>query len=478
MGSGSVSMHKRGGTYVARVSPVFSAALVMMALIFALGTALPTLAAELNKPEDALFGGHEDDLFGGGNDLLMEIETAPESGSLADEMLLSDGFAIGGTYKVSLAPAWTFPAAGGSASGASAQPKTRLEATSTAYVDVRPSKDWRFFVKGRLDANGELNKLGDIKPAGKLMELFADFHADDRVYFRLGKQTIHWGVGRFFSPADIINIGRIDPENPEADREGPVALKAHMPVGSDNYYMHIIADSVGGETRFAVAPKAEWVIGGTEIGLGTYYRPDRAPRLMMTTSGTVGKVSVFSEIVGSSGSDKRFVEADPTALSGLRVVRKEEQLFAHATIGVMRSWNDPDGRFRVTGAAQYFFNGEGYAPGVLEDIRKHNPLALRALVDAGELSRTDIMVYPSQHYAAVSLNWIEALGSRFSPGLFWLGNLQDGSGMVTASVGVKTWDPLRLSVDVAQTYGGETSEYGMLGNNSIVTLRLGVSERF
>ena len=37
-------------------------------------------------------------------------------------------------------------------------------------------------------------------------ELFSDFQFRDTLFFRAGKQTINWGVGYFFSPADLLYI--------------------------------------------------------------------------------------------------------------------------------------------------------------------------------------------------------------------------------------------------------------------------------
>ena len=38
------------------------------------------------------------------------------------------------------------------------------------------------------------------------------------------------GSGVFFSPADIINLAAIDPEDPEKQREGPISLRVHFPI--------------------------------------------------------------------------------------------------------------------------------------------------------------------------------------------------------------------------------------------------------
>ena len=107
--------------------------------------------------------------------------------------------------------------------------------SGSLFLDARPSREFRAFAKIKGDVRLTESPLD---PNIALHELFADFTLADKAFFRLGKQTVNWGVGHFFSPADIINVGRIDPENPEAEREGPVALGLHLPSGRNNFYTY------------------------------------------------------------------------------------------------------------------------------------------------------------------------------------------------------------------------------------------------
>ena len=97
-------------------------------------------------------------------------------------------------------------------------------------------------------------------------------------------------MGYFFSPADIVNIGRIDPLDPEAEREGSVALKIHYPKGSNNYYLYTLFDGVKEAKQIALAPKMEFVVGKTEVGLGGFYQHGKHPMLMATVSSSFGEV--------------------------------------------------------------------------------------------------------------------------------------------------------------------------------------------
>lgn len=444
----------------------FATGLLLVALILLWGS-LPVYAAgESDVFEKDIFGsgdpfGDEDDLFGGG--LLVDVEQSSEK-SLADELLSGQTLRVGGRYDLSYDAAWNwrgFDAKGGPF-GANVDSSLRLG--GNVFTDFRPNRDVRLFGKVRIDGSGRTGDLTRFQGKAKLTELFGDFHYDDRVFFRIGKQTIHWGVGYFFSPADVINIGRIDPQDPEADREGPVALRVNVPVRSDNYYMYAVADEVDDGLRVAIAPKAEWVLGRTEYGLGGYYRADRVPRLMATVSSSIGSsTAVFGEGVVNFGSDRRFVVEDASAPFGVRADSKQGQLVLQGTVGLRRTWSDRDGRFHVTVAAQYLFDGDSYRRGEWRRLAETYPLGIGALLSAGELTEDDLSD-GIRHQGALAISWSEAFGSRLSPSLFWLGDLHHDAGMVVLSVGVRTWDKVQLSVGVNHAYGTE-SVMNLLGVN-------------
>jgi len=167
------------------------------------------------------------------------------------------------------------------------------------YFDSRPFDYFRVFGKLKMTYPFQDTETLDYlaPPAAKpstetanitipnlsIFELYSDFSYKDAIYFRTGKQVVNWGVGYFFSPADVISITPIDPQNPTLEREGPVALKANMPFANvDNLYLYVIANQAFAEDNvfhvddLALAPKVEFVVGDYEIGLGGYYQRSRA----------------------------------------------------------------------------------------------------------------------------------------------------------------------------------------------------------
>lgn len=403
---------------------------------------------------DDLFSLGEDDLFGGG--LFTEGEET-QSGSLDDALLLRRGVDAGGSLSLSAGAHWIWQPEDGGPSGGTSDSWADL--AGSLFLDYRPSLDFRAFAK--LKGNVRLTE-SPLEPNAKLHELFTDFTVGERAFFRVGKQTVNWGVGYFFSPADIINTGRIDPEDPEAEREGPVAVRLHVPAGRNNYYAYAIVDGKPGDYRVALAPKAEFVYGGSEVGLGLYYRSDRVPRAMATLSTSLlGRLAVFGEAVVSKGSDKRFVKEAPVSMTnpfGLEVYDDPDTVRFHFTAGARGTYSDPDGRFTVTAAGQYFYNGEGYDG----DFLKKNRMKMLAMADTGSLAVTDV-AQTGQHYAALSVSGTSNALRNWAPSALWLGNMSDGSGMVTLSLGYTGWKDWRPSVSVRHTYGDDGSEFALLG---------------
>ncbi|UTC61301.1 hypothetical protein E4O05_06870 [Treponema sp. OMZ 787] len=194
----------------------------------------------------------------------------------------------------------------------------------------------------------------------KIQELYTDFSAKDIAFFRFGKHTVKWGTGYFYSPADVINISRIDPQDPTADREGGLSLRTHIiiPKTQHNIWLYLLPPGQGdGKDSYdpkytAGAVKGEFVIGNWELGLGGWYKYKKAPRLVTTLSGSIaGKVAVFGEGVFAWGSDYTYYKNDMSSYT------EKNKPFFQATLG--GSYSNDDTHTSI--ALQYFYNGFGYS---------------------------------------------------------------------------------------------------------------------
>lgn len=379
-----------------------------------------------------------DDLFGG--DLLVEVEE--DAGALAPEeaLLVQDRLAVGGSYSFNLQA--TRPFLDGKAGDTSLSGNLGTQ----VYLDARPDPNFRLFAKAGISyaLSEKLTPPREEHLEVKLQELFADFNYDNKVFFRAGKQNVKWGVGYFFSPADIINIGRIDPLDPEAEREGPAALKIHYPKGSSNYYLYALFDDVRELQDLALAPKMEFVAGKTEFGLGAFYQRGKHPRLMATVSSSFGEVGFFGEAVLSFGSDRGFLEPKGPVYE---VVQKDG-LFVQATAGGMYRYQDRDGRLDLAATLQYYFLGS------------------LALMGSG------------RHYLAASLTWNRIFGSKLTASTLVLANLSDQSGLVSATLRLPSHGKFSPSVGIRSTFGAPGTEYGAAGRAVTVYAAVSVGGSF
>ena len=356
----------------------------------------------------------------------------------------------------------------------SARRALRHDLAAELYFDARPSSDFRVFGKANVDyalpgsEAGATAGPGQPAPADSgaggefsftLFELFADFHWDDRVFFRAGKQRADWGVGRFFSPADLMSLVTIDPLDPEAEREGPVALKVHAPLGVHNAYLYLITADFRDPLEVAVGARAELVAGGVELGAGGLIQADLVPKAIATATGSLGDFDLFGELVIQRGTERNRIELD--AAGRLRVTAREardQEWFPAATAGVV--YFDPGPGIVLS--AQYYYNPLGYPDSAaLAPARA----ALRAGTGAGpprtgpQPEAVDLL-YFGRHYAGASAAWNGIADTDLGASLFWLANLSDGSGLVRPSLTYQVLDYARLSLGASLGYGTGATEYG------------------
>jgi hypothetical protein len=322
-------------------------------------------------------------------------------------------------------------------------------------------------------------------------ELFSDFTWNNRLFFRFGKSFIKWGKGYFWSPADILNLSSIDAEDPTADRQGPVNLKMNWPVGINNLNFYMLMDGATVWEHLGLAANAEIVLGKFELGLGGFWQQTRAPRLVSTFSGSIGKVGLFGEAALSIGSDRVFVrrsrlqpefaepqpgEDPPTRYTALDTFTVDQLPFFFATLGFMYTYTD----WKLSLTGQYYFNGEGYpasatrfadgtslldAAAYLRRNPGSNGLALPAdqqpsgYTAPPALGTSDLTNF-GRHYAGLSIRLSELFDNKdLSLSTFILCNLSDLSGIASTSLNWRLFDRASLSLGGRVSFGEPGDEY-------------------
>ena len=374
-------------------------------------------------------GSLEDELFGGDTEALVtpeqaNAETQKSGVSLTGDLktatlaLESNKLRIGGSLnaELGLKYVWADPYTKKSnVKEAFLNPEVaQLRPTIGAnlFFDARPIQDLKLYGKFIFEFPFEKNLNGKISvpkslvppngvdipvsvngsPNFKIWEMYTDFSAKDIAFFRFGKHTVKWGTGYFYSPADVINISRIDPEKPTADREGPVSLRTHIVIPKTQYniWLYLLPDTETFKPQYtAGAAKAEFVFGDWELGVGGWYRYEKAPRLITTLSGSIaGKVAVFAEGVFAWGSDYTYYR-DDDALTPYTVKNKP---FFQATLG--GSYSNADSHTML--AFQYYYNGFGYA-----NTKAADRIADTAVAALGKQNFTDPSLKKYENIAAM-----------------------------------------------------------------------------
>ena len=331
----------------------------------------------------------------------------------------------------------------------------RHDVGAVLYLDARPDRDFRVFAKGKADfASAERDQPPEF--AFTPFELFADFHWDDRVFFRAGKQRADWGVGRFFSPADLISLVTIDPLDPDAEREGPVALKVHAPLGVHNGYLYLITDDYTDPLDVAVGARGEVVVGAVELGFGGLLQAALVPKAIATATGALGDFDLFGELVVQRGTERNLIELDERG--GVKVTDRAErdrEWFPAMTVG----GSYLNGDLNLVLAAQYYYNPLGYSDSAALGPARRCLKGGNGAQDAprcpkapGPEPQAVDLVYFGRHYAGANATWSDIARSDLSASLSWLGNLSDGSGLLRPSLSYQVLEHIKVTLGASLGY--------------------------
>ena len=429
--------------------------------------------------DNDLFGGSDDDLFGGSDDMfdsMIEEVDAPtaEAPSAVDASAIYDkgSFRAGGSFSIGMDSLFTWyePFKDGNRNPKFIRKGFKDVALSPVikadfYLDSRPSDIFRFYTKIKFKVPQTVfypfsddleHQYSDEKIEGSFFEYFVDYNLHDRFFFRLGKHTVTWGVGYFFSPADVINLSAVDPENPTEQREGAISLRTQVvfPGTQNCLWLYVLPDidEKKGLNDFdikytAFAGKFEFLINRFEIGIGGWYKYGRTPRAVGTVTGAFRKLSLFSELVLGYGTEEQW---SPLGKNGSGNVNYGDmKAVFQGTAGFMYTWKDP----KLTLIGQYFFNGFG--------DKKTMDLSIMDFVKLKNAYN-----YAGRHYLALSLSKQELFTSDCSGSLYGMLSLTDGSGMAQGTFSAKFWDDFTLSTGPIAVFGKKGSEFTRMGGFS------------
>ena len=340
----------------------------------------------------------------------------------------------------------------------------------SAYADLRASEFTRFYAAGSYNYNisSNANSLVTVNDGFSLDEIFVDTAIGRKIFFRLGKQRVSWGVGNWYKPADVLSLSQIDPDNPTASREGPFAFKTDMPFGLLNHAtLYMVPPIDGDPSKFSIAERTDVVIGGFELSFAGFARTDMQakPRLMFMFSGAIGSFDVYGENVMAWGSDRTYVRAKAGG-TGYEIYAIENYPVFQSTLGIKYSWQNSDG-LSADLHVQGYYNGTGYQDSSILQI-----VAARSAIVNSDTYTSNDLVQAGMYYLAGSIS----LGARFGEGSKLVNTTLGSTALVNFSDMSMRFKPawsltigsggstLKLNLSALTSIGNAKSEYAPNGN--------------
>ena len=425
--------------------------------------------------DDALFADEEAGI---------EKVAEEKKGTAVSTFLKTEKVRIGGTYSGTLGTSWTWTDPWNGNRDVADPDASALTTTADAkiFFDARPEEGTRWY--GAVKASWPYQDETDFQ----LFELFADFTWQDKLFFRFGKHTVKWGVGYFWSPADVLNLGAIDVTDPTAQREGPVSLRLHYPIPDtqNNFWAYAIVPAVSDADQaselepadIALAAKYEFLVGDYEIGTGAFYRNGYAPKAMLTATGALKRLNLFGEAVLGWGSDKLRVDSVTGTLPYITTEKDDDSLYFSGTAG----FSYIDSTDNLSAYVQYFYNGEGYADADRRDLIDQARAALDAAsasTDALSTAMKGLVYQSGRHYAGIVLSKAEAWTEDLTLSVLAIANLSDLSGFVQPTL---SWEFFkRCTLALSPTFywstdvlwgAGDDAEYVVIAGGPSLTISL------
>ena len=235
----------------------------------------------------------------------------------------------------------------------------------TGYADIRASEFTRLYSSVSYAYNlSQSESIYNSNQGFALNELFLDTSINRKLFFRLGKQKVSWGVGYWYTPADVLSLAAVDPDDPTAQREGPFAFKADMPFGKlDHATLYVVPPTTNSDGTFSgvsAAGRTDIVVGGFELNFAGFVRSDMEvkPRLMFMFTGAIGNVDVYGENVLAYGSDRNYVRKD--ASGNYETYTLDNVPVFQSTLGAKYSYANSNG-LGINLQVQGYYNGMGYS---------------------------------------------------------------------------------------------------------------------
>ncbi len=191
---------------------------------------------------------------------------------------------------------------------------SKLENDARVFARVRSYYDPTGLTGGNTNASSFTNPYGFGNGSSdnlsvSLQELRVSANIGHEVFFTIGRQKVKYGTAHFFNPTDFLNAQAFNFFLPTDERTGVDMIKAHLPVGTANFYAAGLAGNPttgkqsGGYLRSEVAYDgvAGDLLGAGEFSLSGWFPKDQPGRLGFDLSQAVEDFDVYVE--GAAGQN-------------------------------------------------------------------------------------------------------------------------------------------------------------------------------
>jgi hypothetical protein len=307
-----------------------------------------------------------------------------------------------------------------------------------------------------------------------LKEVFVDFNAANRVYFRAGKQVLQWGRGYLWNPTDLINVQRKSFTDLEALREGVFGVRADV-VFARWFHLYTFFDlnEVEDLSDIAAAARAEFLLGSVEFAFSGWGKYWEIPVFGFDLSAPLfWDLSFHGEGTLSWGYPVPMMDT-----AGNEVAIRDE-LVPRVSAGVSRSFDAGDIQDRIVVNAEFYYNHLGYEQNMFE-LLASNPLGLALFLSdyyqAGDYGK---------YYGALFVTINRLCRTNLTLNLSGLGNFSDLSFVALADLAYAPVNNFTLSLTIGSFLGKDLREYttrarddGALGGSAL-SLGLGARVAF
>lgn len=289
--------------------------------------------------------------------------------------------------------------------------------SSSLSFDARPDPNFRIHGSMSWDFPAYATPYNYTSiPAPSIDEMFADYTVANTFFFRIGKQTINWGAGRFFPIGNLVARvpEKFAPYAPESfDNTAGVGVKVGVPIGPDN--VTAIAQIKNGYIASPTSPhlgevgyglKNSILLGNTEITVGGYYQMYLAPRAL-----AIVKRTIF-------GVDTRVEAVLAETPSGVNLSYLANIFWQQSTL-------------HLNIEAEYMYNAGAAQP----------------YINSSEPG------FPTGPAAAVLAGFKNIFGSKLDVGVKWEQSFLDDSGIVTPAVIYKPFGHVSITFATPMYYG-------------------------